>query len=49
MLIGGLLVGVGFFIFGEDVRDNVANATENIGEGVQDVGEKIEDTSKKLR
>lgn len=53
LLLGIVLGAVAALVldamFGQDVRKNVAGATEEIGEGVQKVGRKIEETSDKIK
>lgn len=49
-LVIGIILGAGaMWIYGKQVRDNVADATKEIGAEVKDVGEKLEKTGKKIR
>ncbi|MEZ4269865.1 MAG: hypothetical protein R3C68_00015 [Myxococcota bacterium] len=49
ILIGAIAASAGFLLFGDQVRGDVANATQGIGRQVKGVGEKLEHTGKSLR
>lgn len=49
LLIGCILTATGLILFGDQLRSNVADATEELGEGVQRVGKDLEKTGEKMR
>ncbi len=49
-LVTGIVLGAGgMWIYGQQLRDNVADATEELGDTVQNVGQKLEKTGDELR
>ncbi len=48
VVVGAVLTSGVFWVFGDDIRGNVADTTEQIGRGVEKAGETIKHSGKKL-
>ncbi len=49
MVIGAVVTAGGFLLFGDRIKDDVAEVTERAGERVERVGEKIGEAAREIR